>query len=137
MRGGSLKCLVARFVTRIRGFSFEVEDRRSPRESASIFRVSASMGQPDSGREIPGSVGGLSERERASIRRVNASIEYAGSGSGGQGMVVDVLRQLLTRMSGRSLEGRGGLSRTRAVIFAIEISNVGSGACSFRGCGSK
>ncbi|KAG2344005.1 hypothetical protein BDR05DRAFT_947759 [Suillus weaverae] len=40
----------------IRGLSFEVEDGRSPRESASVFRVSASMGQPGSGRARLGSV---------------------------------------------------------------------------------
>lgn len=111
MRGVSLKCLVACFVTRIRGFSFEVGDGRSPREGASSL------------------VDGISERESTSIRRVNVSIEYADSENRGQGMVVDVLRRLLTKMSGRSFEG--------AVVFAIRMSSVGSSACPFRGCGSE
>lgn len=131
-----MKRPVGRFVTRVRGFSFEVEDGRSPIGCTlySSQRVDGAAGF----RKSETRFGRRTYRRKSpSIRQVNMFKEQAGLGTVRQGMVVDVLWRLLAGMTGRSLEGRGGSSRLSASIRAIRMSSVGSSACSFRGRDSE
>ncbi|KAG2042541.1 hypothetical protein BDR03DRAFT_996796, partial [Suillus americanus] len=103
VRGGSLKCPVARFVTRIRGFIFDVQDGRSPREhlqtsDQGVYRAAGS-------RKSDARIGRLTIGER---ERLHMSGRVGGFR---KRRMADVISWLVTRISGRSSEGQRGSSR--------------------------